>query len=674
LIDPFRSGEPRPPVTRRFLGVPLLFAVSYSAVGFSLYFSLGLVAEKGLGLTPLIFLGVGIVFLLNAMTYVEGEAMLPERGGSATFARAAFKNELVSFIAGWAILIDYVIVIALAAISVPHYLTPIWSGFNDTGGEIAAGAIVVALVAALAIAGFTGVRRQRLLSFVAVAGVTLLIAVIVVGLITVFDADVLTTVIDPFDSFGNPSLSDLIYAGVIATVAFAGIEAAANLAPDLQGAGPMELRKLLGAAVVLVPLVYFGVAVVSLMAVPVIPTADGPHTELGSTYIENPVLGVVQNFDPAWVADLMQVAVVVIVPAALVWAANTAMLGLSRHIYVLATNRQIPSWLGKLNRPFKTPHVAILTAAACAVALVATTDVALLGGLFAFGATIAFTIAHVSVVRLRMTEPERERPYRIPLGVRVRGWELPAPALIAAVLTAAAWVSVLVYHDTARWVGTGWMVLGLVGYVIYRKGVEKTPLSQRIEVPEEALVKDVAPIEYGDILVPVFGTSLDDDIVGTAGRFAQAAEVPGQAAPRLEVIYVLSLPLTVPLDSPPPKEVAEEANRALERAKEVGEEYETVEVHPSVVRARSAGAGIVQAARDRNVEVIVMGAEPPTRIRGGAVLGGIGGSRPAEIGPVTEYVLRRAPCRVLVTAPKSDGAGREPAGEDAGDGAGLGAD
>ncbi len=136
LIDPFRSGAERSPITRRWLGVPLLFAVAYSAVGFSLYFSLGLVADHGLGLTPLIFLGVGLVFLLNAMTYIEGEAMLPERGGSATFARAAFRNELVSFIAGWAILIDYVIVIALAAISVPHYLTPIWSGFTDASGEI----------------------------------------------------------------------------------------------------------------------------------------------------------------------------------------------------------------------------------------------------------------------------------------------------------------------------------------------------------------------------------------------------------------------------------------------------------------------------------------------------------------------------------------------------------
>ena len=161
MIDPFRPAGDRSPLTRRWLGVPLLFAVAYSAVGFSLYFALGLVAEKGLGLTPLIFLGVGVVFILNTLTYVEGEAMVPERGGSATFARHAFHNELVSFIAGWAILIDYVIVIALAALSVPHYLTPIWSGFSDPPAEIIVGSLVVVLTAGLTITGVTGAGRQR---------------------------------------------------------------------------------------------------------------------------------------------------------------------------------------------------------------------------------------------------------------------------------------------------------------------------------------------------------------------------------------------------------------------------------------------------------------------------------------------------------------------------------
>jgi len=659
LIDPFRIGEEgRGTVTTRWLGVPLLFAVAYSAVGFSLYFALGLVAERGLGLTPLILLGVGVVFVLNTLTYVEGEAMVPERGGSATFARHAFHNELVSFIAGWAILIDYVIVIGLAALSVPHYLTPIWSGFADTVPEVVTGAVVIVLTGALTIRGVTGVGRQRLLSIISIAGVGLLLAVVVVGLITSFDLSALTAELDPFRS---PSLEDVIYAGVIATVAFAGIEAAANLAPDVQSA-PVDLRKLVVAAATLVPLVYVGVSAVALMALPVHPTPDGPQTALGTTYLENPVLGVVESFSPAWVSDLMQLAVVLVVPAALIWAANTAMLGLSRHVYALATNRQIPSWLGKLNRRYRTPHVAIIGAGIAAIALIVPADVALLGGLFAFGATIAFTIAHLSVIRMRITDPDRERPFRIPFDVSMFGARVPLPTIVAAVLTALAWVSVIVYHDTARWVGGGWMIFGLVGYAIYRGGIGGTKLTERLEVPAEALVKDAVAVESGDILVPVFGTKLDDDIVGTAGRLAAAADQPGESAPRLEVVYVIDLPLTVPLDSPPPPDRAGAANAALERAKEVGEEYETVEVHLSVVRARSIGSGIVQAARDRGVEMIVMGAEPPTRIRGGAVMGGIGGSRPAEIGPVTEYVLRRAPCRVLVTAPVTDGSRRTRAG------------
>jgi APA family basic amino acid/polyamine antiporter len=654
LIDPFRSSTDRSPLTSRWLGVPLLFAVAYSAVGFSLFFALGLVAERGLGLTPLILLGVGLVFLLNTLTYVEGEAMVPERGGSATFARHAFHNELISFIAGWAILIDYVIVIALAALSVPHYLTPIWSGFSDTAPEIVTGAAVVALTVVLTITAVTGIGRQRLLGMISIAGIGLLFAVIVVGLITSWDPSALTAELDPFTS---PTLEDVIYAGVIATVAFAGIEAAANLAPDITTA-PVDLRKLVVAAATLVPLVYVGVSVVALMAVPVVPTDQGPQTELGTTYLENPVLGVVENFEPGWLSSVFQAAVVAVVPAALIWAANTAMLGLSRHVYTLATNRQIPSWLGKLNRRYQTPYVAIIAAGVFAIGLLAPDDVTLLGGLFAFGATIAFTVAHVSVIRMRITEPDRPRPFRIPFNISYRGAKVPLPTVLAAVLTALAWVSVIVYHDTARWVGGGWMLFGLAAYVIYRKGVEGMTLSERVEVPAEALVKDVADAEYGDILVPVFGTKLDDDIVGTAGRLADAAERPGESAPRLEVVYVIDLPLTVPLDAPPPPDRAEAANAALERAQEVGEEYDTVEVHPSVIRARSTGAGIVEAARARDVEMIVMGAEPPTRIRGGAVLGGVGGSRPAEIGPVTEYVLRRAPCRVLVTAPVTDGTRR----------------
>jgi basic amino acid/polyamine antiporter, APA family len=633
---------------KRLLGVPWLFAVAYSAVGFSLYFAIGVVADRGLGLTPLIFLAAGVLYVLTTLTYTEGSVMFLERGGSTTMARYAF-NELISFIAGWAILIDYMIVIALAAITVPHYLSPISDSFTDSGGEVLTAGAVIAVVAAINMRGIIGQRRQRVLVLLALADLALMLAVIGVGVAVAFEPDLLTAELDPFTS---PSLKDVVYAAVIATVAFAGIEAASDLAPDLEFE-PGDLKRVLTAGAVMVPLVYAAMAAVALMAVPVVVTPQGPETELAGPFIEEPVLGVVQSYEPAWLADVMQWAVVVVAPTVLVWAASTSMLGLSRHVYSLATNRQIPSWLGKLGRRYTTPYVAIAIAAVLTFALVLPGDIELLAGVYAFGALLAISIAHLSVIRLRVTDPERERPYRVPLDVTVRGHRLPLPAMVAAVITMLAWVSVIAFHGGALWLGGGWMIVGLVAYVIYRTVFESTSLTKRVTVPAQALTKERPDVEYGRILVPVFGTSLDDDIVGTAGRLAEVAEpqTPDGSGSRLEVVYVIPIPLTVPLDAPPPAKRVEEAEAALRRAKEVGEEYEAVEVSTQMVPARSVGAGIVEAARRSGVEAIVMGGEPPTRVRGGAILGGIGAARPPEIGEVTEYVLRKAPCRVLLTAP-----------------------
>ena len=636
-------------LSQRTLGAPLLFAVAYSAVGFSLYFSLGVVADRGLGLTPLLFLGAGLLFVLATLSFAEGGAMFLDRGGSSNLARHAF-NELVSFIAAWALLIDFILVIALAAVSAPHYLAPIWNEFATGSGEVVTAVGIVVAVALVNIAGWLGLRRQGLLVALAIGDLAVQVLLIIVGVAVAFEPSLLT---ENLDLFTSPSLEDAIYALVIATVAFAGIEAAADLAPDLEWDAP-ALRRSVTAGAALLPFLYAGVAAVALMAVPVVIGENGPRTKLGGDFIDDPILGVAQSFEPAWVSDVMQVAVVAVAPAVLVWAASTAMLGLSRHVYVLATNRQIPSWLGKLGKRKGTPHVAIIAAAVIAIGLVIPGDIEILAGIYAFGATLSIAIAHAAVLRMRATRPHDLRPFRIPWDVRVRGVALPVPALVGFVLTGLAWLSVLAFHDEARWVGGGWMVFGLVAYVIYRKGFESTTLTKRVEVPAAALTKPSVEAEYHDILVPIFGTELDDDIVSTAGRLADAALTPGKRQPRLRIVYVIDLPLTVPLTSKPTKQMIEDANAAIARANLVAGEYETVEVQEMVVKARSVGAGIVEAARDTDAEMIVMGAEPPTRIRGGAILGGIGGARPAEIGPVTEYVLYKAPCRVLVTAPVDD--------------------
>jgi APA family basic amino acid/polyamine antiporter len=637
------------PFLRRGLGVPGLFVAVYSAVGFSIYFALGVVADRGLGLTPLIFLVAGLLFVLTTLSYVEGGAMFRERGGSSSFARHAF-NELIAFIAGWAILIDYLIVAALAAISVPHYLEPISSDLSEAGWEIGVAGAVIVSACVLNVFNITGRGRERPLAVLALADIALQMAVIVVGLLAVLHPDRLTEQVHLFTS---PSFRDIVYSAVVAMLAYAGIEAASDLAPDID-VHPRDLKRIVSLGAFAVPLVYAGMAAIALMAVPVVAGPHGPHTALGSEFVEAPVLGVVSAYHPVWVSHVMRWMVALIATPVLFWAATTALLGVSRHIYTLAINRQIPSWLGKLNSRHATPHVAIAISGVIAIGLVAPTDVKLLAGIYAFGATLAITIAQLSIVRLRISDPDRPRPFRVPFDIPWRGARLPVPAIFAAIVSGLAFVSVLAYHDRARWVGGGWMLFGLLFYVVYRKVFEGTTLTKRVSVTEKALTKQVPEVAFRNILVPVFGTKLDDDIVATAGRLAAAEQEEsgeGDGDTRLHLIYVIEIPLALPLDAELPAEVEEEAQRALKRAGDVGEEYEDVKVMGEVVRARDIGAGIVDAARRRGAEAIVIGGEPPSKIKGGATLGGIGAAKPAEIGAATEYVLKKAPCRVLLTAP-----------------------
>jgi APA family basic amino acid/polyamine antiporter len=640
----------RPALGRRFFGVPWLWAVAHSAVAFSVYYSLGVVADDALALTPAVFAVAGLIYVVTTMTYVEGGAMYRERGGSNTLARYAF-NELVSFVAGWAILIDYVIVIALAAITVPHYLGPISSEFTDGSGEAIVAVAVVLAVAGINIIGYTGSRRQGLLVAMTAADLLLQVLLVVVGAIVVWDPSALTS---SLDAFGTPSLESLATALVISMVAVAGIEASSDLAPDLAWRRA-DLRHVLRAGTLVVPFIYVGMSFVALMALPVVAGPDGPTTALATTFEDAPVLGVTTAFEPAILADVFKWAVVAIAPLILFFAATVTMLGLSRHVYVLATNRQIPSWLGKLGGRRSTPHVAILIAAAFAVGLVLPGDIELLAAVFAFGATLAISVAHASLIRLRFREPERDRPYTVPLSIRVRGGSVPIPAVIGIALTGAAFVSIFVIQSAALWVGGGWLVFGLVSYFVYRRVAQGLPMTERVTVPEQALLKHRPDVELDSVLVPVLGTSkLDDDIVQTACRLAESNPLEGQSNPRLELLYVIDLPLTVPLEGPIPADRVGAAERALSRAREIADEYPGVEADSGYVLARDVGAAIVERAREHDVEAIIVGGEPPTLVRGGAILGGVRGAKPAEIGPVSEYVLKHAPCRVLLTAPPGE--------------------
>ncbi|TMK40738.1 MAG: amino acid permease [Actinobacteria bacterium] len=664
-------------ILRRGLGSPSLFAIVWSSLASAIYFALGVVSNRALGLTPVVFLAAGLMFVLTGMTYVEGASLHQDRAGSTVFARYAF-NELVSFIAGWAVVLDYIILIAVTALSATHYAAAYWHPLGRGATERVMAIAVIAYVALRTVRGFSTSRAPRIVALV-VVDLFLQLLVVVVGLVLFFNVHKLTSTIH---LGSEPHWADVIFALTLATVAFTSVESASGVAGEV-AVGRRGLGRLITAAAASVLVVYVGMGLVSATALP----AVGGMSPLGAHWLGAPVLGVVDRFHPAWLSDAFTYVIAAAAVATLVAAANSAMLGLSRLTYSLATNRQIPSLVGQLHPRRSTPWVAITIAALLAVGLVIPADLEALIGIYAFGALLAFTIAHLSVIVLRYREPDRDRPYRAPFSVAFRGGQLPLTAVLGAVLSAGAWVSVVILHSGARWVGLGWMAFGLGLYLIYRTSEEK-PLLRRVTVPPEALRREpVEPHqgEYGSVLVPVMGRPLDDDIVQTAARLVgpeQADEASIDTA-TIEALYVFEVPMSLPIDARLPDSQLQHARVALHRAKEVGEEYTGVEVATATVRARRAGAAIVDEAKRRGVEAIVLAAEEPSRIRGGGLLGGRGGPLENFVGDVTKYVVSKAQCRVILTAPPEDG--RDEQGGDgqraspgtgqevAGDGRGVGA-
>jgi APA family basic amino acid/polyamine antiporter len=533
---------------------------------------------------------------------------------------------------------------AIGAVVISEYLTV----FADALGDGAAPELIAtAALLFVAMSNIRGLSANRVGSVLRLSLVSMVVLVVVsvIGF---------TQYWDPGSIHGSihlgtaPRWEDFIFALGIASVAAIGVEAASGLAGEIR-VGRRGLRRVVLVTIGLCVGLFVLVSVAALMATPVV----GTRTALGDRFLEAPVLAIVSSYEPGTLLDVSRYVVGATAAALVLVVMNSQMLGLARLAYSLATNRQIPSAVGRLHRRRGTPYVTISLAALIALGLALPHDLDFLAGVFAFGAMIAFSLAHLSVIALRFREPDRPSAFRVPLSVPIRGARVPLPAVAGAAFSIAVWISIVIYHSGARIVGSVWMAIGISLYVVYRRGEGKS-LTQRFTIPAEAL-QEGAGAEYGSILVPVFGEEFDDDIVGTAGRLATSeGEEEGGAV--LEALYVFEIPLSLPIDARVSEDRVKEAKRVLARAKEVGEEYAGVEVATAMVRGRSVGQAIVSEARRRGVEAIVLGAEEPSRLRGGAILGGRGRVRDRFVGDTTRYVIEKAPCKVILTAP--------PAGEE----------
>jgi APA family basic amino acid/polyamine antiporter len=620
------------PGLARVLGAGSLASVAYGEIGSSIYFALGIVALYALGLTPWVLLFVGALFMLVSLSYAEGTAALPETGGAATFVRRAF-NDPAGFITGWALFLDYLIVIALAALFVPHYIgTAVgWDSITDSPWDVVFGVGVI-----LAVAGIRLVRRARMYTaavFIAVLAVISHAVVIALGFALLLSRHGFGDNVD----FGTvPTWHSLVFSLSLAMLAYTGLETVANLAAETREPGTTLPRSLF-AGIGAVVLVSFAIAAVGLSAYPPHPDASGPGgyvTDLGAQWLRAPLVGIAEAFGGSLsdgAVDGIRIFLGITGAIILVSAVATSLSGAGRLAYSLGQRAMLPRAFGRLNaRTFIAPASIVSGAAIASVLLVVASqvgkEVTFLASLYSFGALIAFTAAQLAVIRLRFTEPELPRPFRVPGNVTIRGVPVPLAPLVGAPITFALWIAALSTHDVARIAGPIWLLLGGVVFVSVRRA-RKSRLMEQVEPALADLVPEAEGV-YERILVPVKLGLIGEEMLATAIRLAE------ERSCRVLALHVIRVPLELPLDAEMTDE-EERAEASLAEAKLLAAEH-GVEVDGEIVRARAIGEAIVDTAYEDDVDLIVLGSAPRWR------------RQSRFFSPTVDYVLRRATCEVMV--------------------------
>jgi APA family basic amino acid/polyamine antiporter len=326
-------------------GTGALFAAAYGNVGSSIYYALGVVALYALGLTPITFMIAGLIFCFTAATYAEATVMYPEAGGSSSFARHAF-NELVSFFAAWGQMLTYIITIAISAFFVPHYLAVFWEPLGEGPGDVIGAIVLIAGLAALNIKGTQESARLNLV--LAIADLVTQIILVGIGLVLVLEPDLLVNQVDLGTA---PTWGDFLLGIAVGMIAYTGIETISNMAEEAKDAATTIPRGV-GYVVLAVIGLYALLPIIALSAMPVTESGGEFTTELGTTYADDPVLGIVENLGlGVGLTDVLRVYVGILAAVILLIATNAALIGVSRLTYALHRD---PRLLGR-RRPDGDP-------------------------------------------------------------------------------------------------------------------------------------------------------------------------------------------------------------------------------------------------------------------------------------------------------------------------------
>jgi APA family basic amino acid/polyamine antiporter len=598
---------------QRVLGVSDLFAVGYGDLGSSIYYALGITALYALGATPIAFILAGFVFACTALTYAEMSSVISEAGGSASYSRKAF-NDLVSFFAGWALLLDYIVTIAISAFSVGPYLKFFFSSFALNDVNIA---FTIILIAALLLLNIIGTKHSTRLSFI-LTFLTIItqIVIIVVGVITLvnFPKFFHNLAINQVGNSFSPTWPQFWKGVAMAMVAYTGIESMAQLSSEARSPGKTVPKAILIAMGTLL-LMYLGISLVALSAMT-------PQI-LSTQYLTDPLSGIVAaiphmgSWLGPWVGILGAILLIV--------ASNAGLIGASRVSYNLSEYCQLPRFFYALSSR-KTPYISLIIFGVLASGIVVWSrgSLAFLADLYNFGAMLAFFSAHMSLIFHRIKHPTMQRPFKIPLNIKFKNFELPITAIIGALATISVWIMVIVTKPEGRWLGLGWLVLGTIIYAAYRKNI-KIGITENVSI-QNLKVEDFKNLNIKKILVPI-RSGVIGETMQVACEFAKSVHA------EVTALNVIEVPFVFPLDSPLFHKPTG-ADAILEKAEAIGREY-GLAINLKQMLARSVSAAILEMVRDENYSLILMGYDPSESKRVG-------------VGPIIEKVLKEAKCKVWV--------------------------
>jgi APA family basic amino acid/polyamine antiporter len=452
---------------RRVLGIPAVFSAGYGNVGSSIYYALGIVALVAMGATPVALGIAGILFIFTALTYAEGTAALPEAGGSASFARHGF-GDTAGFIAGWALMLSYIVTISISAYTIPPYLGFFWEPFKDSVviGTLAS----IGIVFFLMVINVVGIRETSFINI----GATLIdiltqVSLVVIGFILLFDpSHIWKSMVDNW-----PSGENLVLGIALATIAYTGIETMSQMAEETKKP-EKSVPKALVMMIVAVLVIFAGISLVSLSAM-------SPQ-ELATDWSRDPVAGIAQNLPVELIRTVLAPLIAVLAGTILLIATNAGLIGISRLAFSQGGHGLVPAMLSRVHKKYKTPYISIIVFSVIAMVLLVpgffAADVfADMGALYAVGSLLAFMFAHASILGLRIRKPEMQRPFKLGMNIRIKRYEIPISAVIGLLATTSIWVIILLTEAYSRWVGLGWMVFGLIIYYFIRRR-RRTPVEE----------------------------------------------------------------------------------------------------------------------------------------------------------------------------------------------------